>query len=246
MDGTSGWVDIPDDPSLSPTGPFSIEFWENANASQFGYLFLMVGKSHDFVDTTGWLFLGDSISGQLEFGVGDGTSWVTTGPTNNILDNQWHHVAGVWDGTQICFYLDGVLRSTSPETTPPAKNAYDMEIGSSWGGGTRTWYFHGMIDEISYYDRALYSNEVAALFNAGAAGKCLPSVHITSIQPFASTLSFTWNALFGSGYQVQYEADLSQGKWINFGNPILATNSTVTISDSQTNSQRFYRVRLLP
>ena len=53
---------------------------------------------------------------------------------------------------------------------------------------------------------------------------------------------FNWNAVEGVNYQVQYKTNLIQTNWINFGSSILATNSTMTVSDFLTNSQRFYRV----
>jgi len=39
--------------------------------------------------------------------------------------------------------------------------------------------FNGEIDEASVYNRALTTNEVPALFNAGSAGKCQPCVRMT-------------------------------------------------------------------
>ena len=101
FDGSTGWIDIPNASSLNPIGPFSVEFWENANPSQSGSLFLVVDKSHGFVDETGWLFQSGVGTGVLGFGFGNGSSFVTVSTTNSILDSQWHHVAGVWTGSEI-------------------------------------------------------------------------------------------------------------------------------------------------
>ncbi|HEY5043004.1 MAG TPA: hypothetical protein VIK53_13490, partial [Verrucomicrobiae bacterium] len=54
---------------------------------------------------------------------------------------------------------------------------------------------------------------------------------------------FNWSTVQGVNYQVQYKTNLVQTNWINLGSGIVATNSTMTISDSPTNSQRFYRIR---
>jgi len=35
-----------------------------------------------------------------------------------------------------------------------------------------TSFFAGRIDEVSLYNRALATNELAAIFNAGSSGKC--------------------------------------------------------------------------
>jgi uncharacterized repeat protein (TIGR03803 family) len=64
---------------------------------------------------------------------------------------------------------------------------------------------------------------------------------------FAGTnLNLSWSAIVGSSYQLQCTTDLTQTNWINLGSPISASGSTVTATDSMTNSQRFYRVVLVP
>jgi hypothetical protein len=55
---------------------------------------------------------------------------------------------------------------------------------------------------------------------------------------------FSWETVSGATYQVQFCADLTQPDWINYGPPILATNSTLYFSDPPAEDiyQRFYRV----
>jgi len=63
-----------------------------------------------------------------------------------------------------------------------------------------------------------------------------------------STFKFSWNALAGVKYQVQYNTNLVQGNWINLGNPITAAGSTITVSDTNaivSSPQRYYRLQVL-
>jgi hypothetical protein len=61
------------------------------------------------------------------------------------------------------------------------------------------------------------------------------------------SITFDWIAQMGETYQVQYSTNLSQTNWINFGAPLTATSSILTVSDAFTNYyQRFYRLLLLP
>src|SRR5262249_19671539 len=58
-------------------------------------------------------------------------------------------------------------------------DTYYYQLGTGytggWDGTTGDWFpFTGVIDEPSIYNRALTGTEVAALFNAGSAGKCAP------------------------------------------------------------------------
>ncbi len=60
-----------------------------------------------------------------------------------------------------------------------------------------------------------------------------------------STVLFTWNAVPGLVYQVQYKTDLAQPTWNALGSPITATSSSQTASDPAGQAaQRFYRVVL--
>jgi hypothetical protein len=62
-----------------------------------------------------------------------------------------------------------------------------------------------------------------------------------------SNVTLTWATAIGQNYQPQYTSDLLSTNWISLGAPITATNLIVTVSNTPgTNSQRFYRVQLLP
>lgn len=61
------------------------------------------------------------------------------------------------------------------------------------------------------------------------------------------TLMLTWNLAVGQVLQPQYSADLDQTNWVNRGGQLVATNGTLTVSDSMSpSSQRSYRVVVLP
>ena len=61
------------------------------------------------------------------------------------------------------------------------------------------------------------------------------------------TISFSWGAEAAQLYQVQSTTNLAQNTWTNWGGVLSTTNSSITVTDSATNSpERFYRVVLLP
>jgi len=62
-----------------------------------------------------------------------------------------------------------------------------------------------------------------------------------------SMLSLAWSTEAGGVYRLQYTSDLSSTNWANLGNAVIATGSTLDITDSVTNGpQRFYRLALSP
>jgi Concanavalin A-like lectin/glucanases superfamily/Bacterial Ig domain len=174
LDGFDDSVIIPHSEDLNPTGPFSVECWIQAAADQHspdGY-FLVVDKSHGFIDYTGWVMQGNP-DGTVGFGFGVGFGWAPGATTlTSVRDNQWHHLAGVFTGSAVELYLDGVLQGSLPESSLPAGNTRPVEIGQAWGGGFPRRFFHGLIDEVSYYNRALTAGEVQSIYAAGSAGKC--------------------------------------------------------------------------
>jgi hypothetical protein len=81
----------------------------------------------------------------------------------------------------------------------------------------------------------------------GLAPTNLPPVFQTVVQA-AGLLTFTWTAVPGRMYQVQYTINLSQTAWSDFGSATLATSSTMSASDSvaPAPAQAWYRIILLP
>lgn len=58
-----------------------------------------------------------------------------------------------------------------------------------------------------------------------------------------NVLTFTWTAIVGKNYQLQFKTNLLQANWNNLGAVIPASGSTASTTDSiTTNKQRFYRV----
>jgi hypothetical protein len=177
LDGVNDFVSVPHNDNLNPTGPFSVDTWVNADPQQSSTQSLIIDKSHGWTDSTGWA-LQTNTDGTACFFYGTGGSGSAdfhgSCTQASILDGRWHHLAGVWTGTEIDMYEDGLLQNTLALSTAPANNTRDVHIGTSWGGGTPTRFFHGLVDEAEYFDRALSAAEVQAIVDARTAGKCRP------------------------------------------------------------------------
>jgi len=75
--------------------------------------------------------------------------------------NDWHHVAGMFDGSNIMVYLDGALDASVPTTESISINNAYMLIGDNPEATGRYW--DGIIDELKIYDRALSEGELRYL-----------------------------------------------------------------------------------
>ena len=78
-----------------------------------------------------------------------------------VSDGAWHHVALVWDGSTRFLYVDGV------EAGRRSASQMDRVTGAQrFGAGPRldsAQFWHGSMDDLRMYDRALSAEELAAL-----------------------------------------------------------------------------------
>ena len=81
--------------------------------------------------------------------------------------NQWYHLALVADGNRRSLYVDGVSQGyvdlPGPDADPLKRGV--ATFGAS--GGMRA-AFHGLLDEIAWYERALDAREVMTLAHSGS------------------------------------------------------------------------------
>ena len=117
--------------------------------------------------------------GQVRFYLSDDTNTVTTYSTALVNDGVFHHVACVKNGNTAEVYVDGVLSGTGNVSSITGN--YDSVTGVTSIGAARNGagqFFQGLIDEVEIFNRALSATEVAAIANAGNAGKC----HTSTVQ----------------------------------------------------------------
>ena len=94
------------------------------------------------------------------------TSWSNSYFSQEVPNlNQWYHLAGVWNGTEVMIYVDGVKGSVTAES----EDIFDQDATSNFIiGTTGTSGFKGSIDEAKLWDRALSEEEINASWNNSA------------------------------------------------------------------------------
>jgi len=78
-----------------------------------------------------------------------------------VDDGQWHHVAGVYDGTMMYLYVDGVLDNFGPATGLIDTNTEPVYIGENSERTNRHW--NGWIDDLRVYNIALTREQILFL-----------------------------------------------------------------------------------
>jgi YD repeat-containing protein len=115
--------------------------------------------------------------------------------------------------------------------------------GAAYTNGTQVTYSYDAAGNIS----AVATNSVTQTTNSPVATISTPAVANNGTNAAPYTFSFTWGCVPGLNYEVLFSPDLNSTNWTILAGPMAATNCTITTSDLiSTNSQRFYRVILLP
>jgi hypothetical protein len=159
----------------------------------------------------------------LQFAVDASTS-ASVESSSEIPLGQFSHVAGTWDGSTLRLYINGALDAQNTPGAVPFDSTCPFYIGGIYNtnlgncnniGG----FFNGVVDDVSYYSRALADGEISYIFHAGSLGKCA-IVHAPSLtlQPVSKTIyagslvTFTANAIGDApiGYQWRFNgADIA-------------------------------------
>jgi len=85
--------------------------------------------------------------------------------TSALNADQWYHFAGTYDGAQMKLYINGVLNNSTTKTgiIYPSSEALKMGRYGYYGG----WYFHGILDDVILWNRALSADEVSQIYSSG-------------------------------------------------------------------------------
>ncbi len=152
LDGNGDFVKIANESAFDITGQITIAAWVNISS---------VPQEWTGIVTKGdsaWRLSTDFANNVFHFGVAEGDY---INGQRSVGSNQWHHVAGVYDGSQIKIYVDGKLDASRPRSGPIGTNNFPVCIGENHE--LRGRYWDGLIDDVRVYNYALSEKEIAAL-----------------------------------------------------------------------------------
>ena len=158
FDGDGDTVEVAHNDSLNMTTAVTMEMW--VKVPPVGGLVNQVGIEKGTWDAVGEYGLypvyevGDGTLVQFN-DLPDGCDDENTGRC--IRDNEWHHLAGVWDGETIFLYIDGEVDKSSHCVGELGKTTQKLYIASRTGDHR---FLVGAVDEVRTYNRALTQEEI--------------------------------------------------------------------------------------
>lgn len=149
FNGTDQNVVMPSSSSLNTTdNNISFSLW-------FARQSLSQGGSFAFINTK--YILRMDANGKISWNVYNPTwSSITIDYSNRIVDMNWHHLVATYDGESLKIYIDGQLKKEGSTSGDLHASNAPLIIGSQ----STINYFHGYIDEVALFNRALTQEEV--------------------------------------------------------------------------------------
>jgi len=125
-----------------PDGPFTLECWLRADS--FGERTGLVNKT----ESSGFGFFVND--GKPTFLVHLGGAYVGADASEPLLEtDRWHHLAGVFDGSEVRLYVDGVQVARAPGSGTRTQRDLPLLVGADVDrDGRGTSHFEGHIDEV--------------------------------------------------------------------------------------------------
>jgi hypothetical protein len=237
--GGDDFLEVPDSPSLDPTGSFTIETWIRLTGTADGMVVNKGGATRTYRVALN--------SSRVQF------RWHTTAGTENQLttssslsNNTWHHIACVYDQTagQNRIYVNGILSATGSASGAPSLNAKILNVGCR--EPDQDDLLTGTLDELQITLGAKYTSNftptTSAAGEAVAEAASRPGTIETLAYPAGSSIDVDWNPPSGSvplaGYRVYRSIN---GGSYSLLTPSLVTDSRYTDLD-MVNGQHCYRV----
>lgn len=114
----------------------------------------------------GWFLSNNIAQSTFRFAVKTATEVSQDFGTLASMGLSWHHCVGVYDGTMMYAYMDGLLTNSGTQSGNVAMTG-SMRIGNYWNASSSLSTWSGCIDDVVIYDRALTVDEVRRLYFLG-------------------------------------------------------------------------------
>ncbi len=193
FDGVNDRVSVPDSDNLKITDSLTIDAWiyieSFPSPSKGAGQILFRGDDRNSLDP---YYLTTLSNGKIRFHIESLTNAVNL--ETPILEDQFVLVAATLDNATglMRIYINGTVAA---ETITDVRPFRDLEpsfnpgvgIGNHAPSAIFNQPFHGLIDELEIFNRALNASEIQDLFNADSAGKC------KGFEGKAQIISYEWD-----------------------------------------------------
>ena len=232
-----GSASVPFTPDLNPQEPFTAEVWARPTSYPTGGDYRSPFSNFGgWGDSSGWFFYQSPAPGSGWVWVAKGGGiWIGGGPTTKF---QWDHLVGVYDGTKVDFYVNGVLISSGSAAGFQPNSGQPLVVGAR---AADYGYFDGNVDEAAIYPSALSVDRIQAHYQAGTNSFRVGAIPPSILQDPASVTNY-------AGHTVQFtvtadgSAPLSYQWYRGTTAMIGATNDAVSVTGTLADNGATFKV----
>jgi predicted outer membrane repeat protein len=177
FDGWNDYVDMKDTVKNYLQTNYTISVWIKTNKISSTEAFSIIAYRHS-TDISPVLFALGQDHADIHFAVRDNSHNLAQPVFTNVLTtNTWYHIAGVREENVLNVYVNGV--SGIPDSAAFGEISPDnLKIGTiMFGGNPHTNFFHGSIDDVIIFDRALSAEEIQQHYHNGLSGQPYPDAN---------------------------------------------------------------------
>jgi hypothetical protein len=164
FDGTSGYLSMPNSPSLDISGNgLTLSLWINPQPLNGGDS-VVFGKFWNTTMTSPFYQYGLELNGGNRpfFFIGTNSGFLYADMGSTLAYGQWTHLAITFDGSQASFYRNGTLINSVPLAATIQARGNSINVGADI---TPAQFFKGSMDELKIYGRSLSPAEVLTDMN---------------------------------------------------------------------------------
>jgi tetratricopeptide (TPR) repeat protein len=161
LGGDGDFLDVGDTTAFACTGGVTLAAWIQARQFDRPWQAILTKGDNTYriqrnneTNALEFACTGPTIPGGNEYGSLFGSQTISL--------NDWHHVAGAYDGKKMYLYVDGVLDASQEAWGAINTNDIRVQIGANTTMGDRFW--NGLIDDVRVYNYGLTEEQVRQLY----------------------------------------------------------------------------------
>lgn len=161
FDGIDDYINISNNGSFNITNKITLECWvklDNTSGDK-----TIISKFGDVPSDDSYILRVDNgkVNLQLNFG-----TWVSLLSSKTLSPNDWHHIAGVYDGSTMKIYIDGNLDNSIVKSGNIAVSSSTLKIGRpGYAIPAGRDMFVGALDEVRVWNLARSQAEIQSAIN---------------------------------------------------------------------------------
>ncbi len=156
LDGSGDYIKIPNESHFDLTEALTLAAWIKVDK--------FTAENHTLISKgpRDWHIRSVVSSDLLDWYCNDTNPNERITSRTSVADGKWHHVAGIYDGSEMRLYIDGVLDVSAENSGLVDESDYPVLIGAA-PVAIEGSDWKGMIDEVAIFDHPLTAEEVSLL-----------------------------------------------------------------------------------